>query len=115
MRVKKPTSKRTTTRMREGIKKKAAAKRRKDKKIAKKDVTWKSRKSKDPGIPASFPYKDKIITELEEGRRIEKERREQLKLQKQQERQELWQEEKLLKTMMKWMKMTKKKEMEPMD
>lgn len=88
MRVKKPTSKRTTTCMREGIKKKAAAKRRKDKKIAKKDVTWKSRKSKDPGIPASFPYKDKIITELEEGRRIEKERREQLKLQKQQERQE---------------------------
>ncbi|EMG47071.1 NUG1 Nuclear GTP-binding protein NUG1 [Candida maltosa Xu316] len=88
MRVKKPTSKRTTTRMREGIKKKAAAKRRKDKKISKKDVTWKSRKQKDPGIPASFPYKDQIITELEEGRRLEKERREQMKLQKQQEREE---------------------------
>lgn len=61
--------------MREGIKKKAAAKRRKDKKIAKKDVTWKSRHRKDPGIPASFPYKDQIISELEESRRLEKERK----------------------------------------
>ena len=65
MRVKKPTSKRMTTRLREGIKKKAAAQARKDKKSAKKDVTWKSRRSKDPGIPASFPYKDKIIEEIE--------------------------------------------------
>ena len=38
MRVKKPTSKRTTTRMREGIKKKAAAKRRKDKKSQRKTL-----------------------------------------------------------------------------
>ncbi|KAI5949905.1 NUG1 [Candida jiufengensis] len=88
MRVKKPTSKRVTTRMREGIKKKAAAKRRKDKKIAKKDVTWKSRHRKDPGIPASFPYKDQIITELEETRRLDKERKEELKLQKQREKEE---------------------------
>lgn len=88
MRVKKPTSKRVTTRMREGIKKKAAAKRRKDKKIAKKDVTWKSRHKKDPGIPASFPYKDQIISELEENRRLEKERKEELKLQKQREKEE---------------------------
>lgn len=88
MRVKKPTSKRVTTRMREGIKKKAAAKRRKDKKIAKKDVTWKSRHRKDPGIPASFPYKDQIISELEDSRRLERERREELKLQKQKEREE---------------------------
>lgn len=86
MRVKKPTSKRVTTRMREGIKKKAAAKQRKDRKMAKKDVTWKSRKQKDPGIPASFPYKDRIINELEESRRQEKERKEQLKLQRQEER-----------------------------
>ncbi|CAI5759516.1 unnamed protein product [Candida verbasci] len=85
MRVKKPTSKRVTTRMREGIKKKAAAKRRKDKKLSKKDVTWKSRVRKDPGIPASFPYKDKIIQELEESRRVEKEKKELLKLQKQQD------------------------------
>lgn len=88
MRVKKPTSKRTTTRMREGIKKKAAAQQRKNKKIAKKDVTWKSRQKKDPGIPASFPYKEQIILELEENRRVEKERKEEFRLRKQQERQE---------------------------
>ncbi|EGW35612.1 uncharacterized protein SPAPADRAFT_132696 [Spathaspora passalidarum NRRL Y-27907] len=86
MRVKKPTSKRVSTRMREGIKKKAAAQQRKNRKMAKKDITWKSRHKKDPGIPASFPYKDKIITELEEGRRLERERKEQLKLQRQQEK-----------------------------
>lgn len=88
MRVKKPTSKRSTTRMREGIKKKAAAQNRKNRKLAKKDVTWKSRNKKDPGIPSSFPYKDKIIVELEENRRIEKEKREALKAQRQKEKAE---------------------------
>lgn len=88
MRAKKQTSKRTSTRLREGIKKKAAAKRRKDRKQSKKDVTWKSRNPKDPGIPSSFPYKDKIINELEENRRREQERREQLRLQREQDREE---------------------------
>ncbi|KAK6199523.1 putative nuclear GTPase [Scheffersomyces amazonensis] len=88
MRVKKPTSKRTTTRMREGIKKKANAQQRKNRKNAKKDVTWKSRVKKDPGIPASFPYKHRIIEELEDQRRVEREKREELKLQKQLEREE---------------------------
>ncbi|CUM50718.1 unnamed protein product [Debaryomyces tyrocola] len=88
MRVKKPTSKRSTTRMREGIKKKAAAQNRKNKKLSKKDVTWKSRNKKDPGIPASFPYKDRIITELEEGRKLDKSRKDELKLQRQKEREE---------------------------
>lgn len=86
MRVKKPTSKRTTTRMREGIKKKASAQRKKNRKLAKKDVTWRSKHNKDPGIPASFPYKEQIILELEENRRVELERKEQLRLQRQQER-----------------------------
>lgn len=86
MRVKKPTSKRSTTRMREGIKKKAAAQRRKNKKLSKKDVTWKSRVNKDPGIPASFPYKEQIVQELEAGRLQEKERREQMRLARQQEK-----------------------------
>lgn len=89
MRVKKPTSKRSTTRMREGIKKKAAAQRRKNKKVAKKDVTWKSRVNKDPGIPSSFPYKEQIIHELEENRRIEKEKKEELRQQKQAAREAL--------------------------
>lgn len=81
MRVKKPTSKRMTTRLREGIKKKAAAQRRKDKKIAKKDVTWKSRQKKDPGIPSSFPYKEQLIQEIEQRK---KEREEHKLLMKQQ-------------------------------
>ncbi|ODV77000.1 uncharacterized protein CANTADRAFT_27417 [Suhomyces tanzawaensis NRRL Y-17324] len=86
MRVKKPTSKRTTTRMREGIKKKSLAHQRKTRKLAKKDVTWKSRNKKDPGIPASFPYKEKIIHELEEGRRVDKEKREEQRLIRQREK-----------------------------
>lgn len=55
--------------MREGIKKKAFAQQRKNRKEAKKDVTWKTRGNRDPGIPSSFPYKDRIITELEDQRR----------------------------------------------
>lgn len=65
MRVRKRTSKRTSTRMREGIKKKATAQRRKERKHAKTDVTWKSKHKKDPGIPSSFPYKAKILEEIE--------------------------------------------------
>lgn len=83
MRVKKPTSKRVSTRLREGIKKKAAAQRRKDKKTAKKDVTWKSRNKKDPGIPSSFPYKDKLIEEIEQRKREREEQKMLMKKQRQ--------------------------------
>lgn len=76
MRVRKRTSKRTSTRMREGIKKKAAAQNRKEKKLAKRDPTWKSRAKKDPGIPASFPYKGKILEAIEERRRHDLEEKE---------------------------------------
>ncbi|QPG74321.1 hypothetical protein FOA43_001648 [Brettanomyces nanus] len=69
MRIRKPKSKRTTTRMREGIKKKASSKKRKDRKLQKKDVTWKSRRAKDIGIPSSFPYKDRILLDIEERKR----------------------------------------------
>ncbi|AMD20749.1 HDR006Wp [Eremothecium sinecaudum] len=79
MRVRKRTSKRTTTRMREGIKKKAAAQNRKEKKLAKKDITWKSRANKDPGIPASFPYKNRILEAIEEKKRIDNEEKERKK------------------------------------
>lgn len=75
MRLKKPVSKRGTTRMREGIKKKAAAHQRKQRKQAKKDPTWKSKNKKDPGIPSSFPYKDRILSEIEDKRRQEAEER----------------------------------------
>lgn len=86
MRVKKPTSKRVTTRMREGIKRKAAAHRRKERKLAKKDVTWRSKHRKDPGIPANYPYKEQILEEIEEGRRQEQQRREEQRLKAKAER-----------------------------
>ncbi|KAK9389140.1 P-loop containing nucleoside triphosphate hydrolase protein [Lipomyces mesembrius] len=81
MRIRKPTSKRTSTKMREGIKKKAAATRKKQKKLAKKDITWKSR-AKQSGridlkeIPNSFPYKNKIIEELAKEKEVAREERE---------------------------------------
>ncbi|GMG23873.1 unnamed protein product [Ambrosiozyma monospora] len=68
VRVRKKTSKRVSTRMKEGIKKKASAQRRKDAKKAKKDITWRS-KSKDPGIPSNFPYRDKLLMQIEEQRK----------------------------------------------
>ncbi|GME71216.1 unnamed protein product [Ambrosiozyma monospora] len=68
VRIRKKTSKRVSTRMKEGIKKKASAKRRKDAKKAKKDITWRS-KSKDPGIPSNFPYRDKLLMQIEEQRK----------------------------------------------
>ncbi|CEP23801.1 NUG1 [Cyberlindnera jadinii] len=86
MRLKKPVSKRGTTRMREGIKKKAAAHRKKQNKLAKKDPTWKSKHKKDPGIPSSFPYKDRIVNEIEETKRQHAEERERLRELKRQER-----------------------------
>lgn len=44
--------------------KKVAESKRKDKKASKKDVTWKSNKPKDLGIPNSFPYKDQLLAEM---------------------------------------------------
>ncbi|QLQ81611.1 hypothetical protein HG537_0F03720 [Torulaspora globosa] len=82
MGLRKRTSKRGSTRMREGIKKKAAAHRRKERKNAKKDPTWKSRVKKDPGIPANFPYKAKILEEIEMSKQRAKEERETAKQQR---------------------------------
>lgn len=81
--------------MREGIKKKAAAQHRKERKQAKKDITWKSNKTKDPGIPANFPYKNKILEELEEKRRRdleEKQRKRQERLEAKRRAKELGEE-----------------------
>ncbi len=52
----------------QGLKKKVAAHHRKQKKLAKKDPTWRSNLKKDPGIPASFPYKEQILQEIEQQR-----------------------------------------------
>lgn len=81
--------------MKEGIRKKANAQHRKERKFAKKDVTWKSNKSKDPGIPANFPYKNRIIEEIEAKRRVdmeEKERRRQDRIEAKRRAKELGEE-----------------------
>lgn len=64
-----PKSKRTPVRLRHKIEKASAAKQRKARKLAKKNPEWRSRLKKDPGIPNLFPYKDKILQEIEDGRR----------------------------------------------
>ena len=64
-----PTSKRTPVRLRHKIEKASVAKQKKGRKLAKKNPEWRSRLKKDPGIPNLFPYKDKILAEIEEGRR----------------------------------------------
>ncbi|KAL5120323.1 nuclear GTP-binding protein nug1 [Pleosporales sp. CAS-2024a] len=69
MKVGKPKSKRVPVRLRNKIEKASAAKQRKAKKLAKKNPEWRSKTKKDPGIPNLFPYKDKILAEVEETRR----------------------------------------------
>lgn len=64
-----PKSKRVSVRLRHRIEKASAAKQRKARKEGKKNPEWRSRLKKDPGIPNLFPYKDKILAEIEEGRR----------------------------------------------
>ncbi|GAB7363490.1 hypothetical protein MBLNU230_g3761t1 [Neophaeotheca triangularis] len=69
MKVGKPKSKRTPTRLRHKIEKASNAKQRKERKEAKKNPQWQSRLKKDPGIPNLFPFKAKMLEDLEEGRR----------------------------------------------
>lgn len=63
-----PNSKRSTTRLRNKIQKASAAKQRKDRKLAKKNPEWRSKLKKDPGIPNLFPYKEKMLEEIEQKR-----------------------------------------------
>lgn len=81
-RIRKKTSRRGTTVKRSRIKDKVTESRRKAKKAAKKDVTWKSKKVKDPGIPNNFPYKDQILAEIAEERRQAAEAKERRKEEK---------------------------------
>ncbi|KAK5675454.1 nuclear GTP-binding protein nug1 [Elasticomyces elasticus] len=69
MRIGKPQSKRGTVRLRHKIEKASVAKQAKGRKEAKKNPQWKSRIAKDPGIPNQFPYKAKVLAEIEEARR----------------------------------------------
>ncbi|KAL9069489.1 MAG: hypothetical protein Q9161_005540 [Pseudevernia consocians] len=69
----KPKSKRTPVRLRHKIEKASAAKTRKQRKLAKHNPEWRSRLKKDPGIPNLFPYKDRILHEIEEKKRLKEE------------------------------------------
>lgn len=65
---KKPMSKRTPVRLRNKIEKKSRAKQRKDRKLAKKNPEWRSKLKKDPGIPNLFPYKERLLQQIEEAK-----------------------------------------------
>lgn len=54
--------------MRHKIEKKSAAKQRKQRKLAKQNPEWRTKLKKDPGIPNLFPYKEKLLQEIEEKR-----------------------------------------------
>lgn len=73
MKVGKPKSKRTPVRLRHKIEKASNAKQRKQRKEAKKNPQWRSRVKKDPGIPNLFPYKGKLLAEVEENKRRKEE------------------------------------------
>jgi nuclear GTP-binding protein len=60
-------------RLRNKIAKASAAKQRKQRKLAKNDPTWRSKLKKDPGIPNLFPYKEKLLQEIEEKKRLKQE------------------------------------------
>lgn len=64
----KPKSKRVSVRLRHKIEKASTAKQRKGRKESKKNPQWVSKLKKDPGIPNLFPYKDKILAEIEQAR-----------------------------------------------
>jgi nuclear GTP-binding protein len=87
MKVGKPKSKRVPVRLRHKIEKAASAKQKKQRKEAKKNPQWRSRLKKDPGIPNLFPYKARILAEVEENKRKKEEetqrRREVAKAQRQ--------------------------------
>ncbi|KAL9049810.1 MAG: hypothetical protein Q9162_007018 [Coniocarpon cinnabarinum] len=68
MKVGKPKSKRTPVRLRHKIEKASAAKKRKERREAKKNPQWRSRLKKDPGIPNLFPYKERMLNEIEQGK-----------------------------------------------
>ncbi|GAO49374.1 hypothetical protein G7K_3525-t1 [Saitoella complicata NRRL Y-17804] len=65
----KKKSKRGTARQKFKIEKNVREHARKQRKLAKNDPTWRSKLKKDPGIPNLFPYKEKLLSEIEEKKR----------------------------------------------
>lgn len=76
MRVRKPTSKRRSTRLQKGIEKKISAHHRKQRKLAKKNPQWRSKHAKDPGIPNSYPFKAQLLEQMEQQKQYDAEVRE---------------------------------------
>ncbi|KAF8627571.1 hypothetical protein AX15_004363 [Amanita polypyramis BW_CC] len=81
-RIRKKPSKRQTTNKRRKLHDKIREGKKKKAKEAKKNPQWKSKHKKDPGIPNSFPYKEQILAEVAEQRRLEAEERERRKKEK---------------------------------
>lgn len=75
VRLRKRASKRQTTKQRAKITKKVNEHHRKVRREAKRNPQWKSRAKKDPGIPNTFPYKEQLLSEIEERRREQQERK----------------------------------------
>ena len=79
-RIRKKTSNRQSTNDRKKISQKARESRKKASKKSKKaPEQWKSKTKKDPGIPNNFPYKDEILKEMQESRRLAAEEKERQK------------------------------------
>ncbi|PGH14161.1 hypothetical protein AJ80_06030 [Polytolypa hystricis UAMH7299] len=73
------SSKRVPVRLRHKIEKASAAKQRKQRKLAKKNPEWRSKLKKDPGIPNLFPYKDRILHDIDERKRLKEEESQRLR------------------------------------
>ncbi|KAJ5098858.1 Nuclear GTP-binding protein NUG1 [Penicillium argentinense] len=73
------SSKRVPVRLRHKIEKASVAKQRKQKKLAKKNPEWRSKLKKDPGIPSLFPFKDKLLHDIEEKKRLKAEEQQRIR------------------------------------
>ncbi|KAJ5107440.1 Nuclear GTP-binding protein NUG1 [Penicillium angulare] len=73
------SSKRVPVRLRHKIEKASVAKQKKARKLAKQNPEWRSKIKKDPGIPSLFPFKDKILHDIEEKKRMKQEDQERIR------------------------------------
>ncbi|KAJ5637507.1 Nuclear GTP-binding protein NUG1 [Penicillium lividum] len=73
------TSKRVPVRLRHKIEKSSVAKQKKMRKLAKQNPEWRSKLKKDPGIPSLFPFKDKMLHDIEEKKRLKAEEQERIR------------------------------------
>lgn len=80
--IRKKTTNRAKTNDRAKLKHKVKESRKKKVKAAKKNPQWKSKHKKDPGIPNDFPYKDQILAEVAEQRRVAAEEKQKRKEEK---------------------------------